>query len=36
LSPEKLGRIESKLAARARTKPDPIAEFQKKYLKEPE
>ena len=36
LSPEKLRRIESKLASRARTKPDPIAEFRKKSLKEPE
>jgi len=36
LSPEKLGRIESKLASRARTKPDPIAEFRKRSLKEPE
>jgi hypothetical protein len=36
LSPEKLRRIEAKLAARARTKPDPIAEFRKKYLEEPE
>ena len=36
LSPEKLRRIEAKLAARARTKPDPIAEFRKRNSKEPE
>jgi hypothetical protein len=36
LSPEKLRRIEAKLAARARYKPDPIAEFRKGSLKEPE
>jgi hypothetical protein len=34
LSPEKLRRIESKLASRARTKPDPIAELRKASLKE--
>ena len=36
LSREKLRRIEAKLASRARFKPDPIAEFRKRTLKEPE
>jgi hypothetical protein len=35
-SPEKLRRIEAKLASLARFKPDPIAEFRKRSLKEPE
>ena len=36
LSPEKLRRIKAKLASLARTKPDPIAEFRKRSLTEPE
>jgi hypothetical protein len=36
LSPEKMRRVEAKLASLARYKPDPIAEYLKKKSKEPE